>query len=69
MGQPDLEFGPPFVQRTIEEIIPHVQPAFFVLFQLIDVAVFEDAFGKRQVLCAVVNEQCAFDELAAVKAG
>lgn len=61
LGHPDLDFGPPFVHRAIEEIIPHVQPAFFVLFQLVDVAVFEDAFGKRHVLCAV--------ELAAVKAG
>ena len=47
LGQPDLEFGPPFVQRAIEEIIHHVQPACFVRLQLIDIAVFENAGGER----------------------
>jgi hypothetical protein len=69
LGQPIFEFGPPFVKRTIEEIIPHVQAALFIQFQLIDIAIFEYAFGKRQLLGGVVNEQCAFYELATVKAG
>jgi hypothetical protein len=38
LGQPDLELGPPLVQRAIEEIIHHIQPAFFVGLQLIDSA-------------------------------
>jgi hypothetical protein len=63
-----LEFGTSFLERAIEEIIPHVQPAFYILLQLVDIAVFEHAFGKRQLLCAVVNQQRAFDELATIKA-
>jgi hypothetical protein len=47
LGQPIFEFGPPFVQRAIEEIIPHVQPAPFIRFQLIDIAVFENTSGER----------------------
>jgi hypothetical protein len=39
-----------------------------VCFQCIDVAIFKHAFGKRQLSCATVNEQRAFDELATVKA-
>jgi hypothetical protein len=42
-----LEFGTSFLERAIEEIVPHVQPALFVRFELVDIAVFEHAFGKR----------------------
>jgi hypothetical protein len=48
LGQPGLEIGPPFIQRAIEEIVDYIKPAGFVWFQLIDIAVFENAGGERQ---------------------
>jgi hypothetical protein len=69
LGQPDLEFGPPFGQRAIEEVIHHVQPACFVGLQLIDIAVFENAGSERQLLCGGVDQQRAFHELATIVAG
>src|ERR1700733_4820856 len=69
LGQPDLEIGPAFVQRAIEEIVHHIQTACFVRFQLIDIAVFENATGERQLLRGVVDQQRAFHELATIIAG
>jgi hypothetical protein len=46
-ARPDLEIGPPLVQRAVEEIVDHIKPAFFVRLQLIDIAVFENAGGER----------------------
>ena len=69
LGQPNLEFGTPLVQRAIEEIIHHIQPAFFVPLQFIDIAIFEDAGGERKLLCGVVNKQRAFHELATIIPG
>src|ERR1700677_1812609 len=66
LGQPDLEIGPAFVQRAIEEIVHHIQPACFVRFQLIDIAVFENAGGESQLLCSAVDQQRAFHELATI---
>jgi hypothetical protein len=67
LRQPILKFRPPFLQRAIEEIISHVQPALFVLVQLVDITVFEYAGSKRKVFCVVVEKQRTLDELASVK--
>ena len=40
-----FEFGASF--RVIKEIVSRVKPALSVCFELIDVAIFEHAFGKR----------------------
>jgi hypothetical protein len=69
LGQPNLELGTSLVQRAIEEIIRHIQPAFFVPLQFIDIAIFEDAGGERKLLCGVVKKQRAFHELATIVPG
>jgi hypothetical protein len=69
LGQPDLEIGPPLIQRAIEEIVDYIKPARFVWFHFIDIAVFENAGSERQLLCGVVDQQRAFHKLATVIAG
>ncbi|MBR1194087.1 hypothetical protein JQ609_32440 [Bradyrhizobium sp. AUGA SZCCT0169] len=67
LRQPALEFGPPFVKRAIEDVIPDEQPSIYVRFQFIDIAVFEHALGKRQLLCSVVDEERAIYKFASIK--
>jgi hypothetical protein len=43
LGQPFLEFEPPLFQGSVEKIVYHVEPAFFVRPKLIDIAVFKGA--------------------------
>jgi hypothetical protein len=67
--QSALEVSSSFLKRAIEDIISNEQAAIFVRCEFVDIAIFEVAFGKRQLLCPIVDEQRAFNELAAVKAG
>jgi hypothetical protein len=63
-----FEFRSPLRQGAFKEIIPQIQPPLFILLKSINIAVYEDALGKHQVLGVLVNKQCALYELAAVKA-
>ena len=51
----------------MKNIVSYVQCTSFVRLELVNVAIFERAFGKGQLFGAVINEQRAFDELATVK--
>jgi hypothetical protein len=58
---------PAFPPAGDRKIVPQVKATLFVRVELVDVAVFENAFGKRQLRCFVVDKQRAFDEFAMIK--
>ena len=66
MSQPIIEFEPPLFDGAIKQIILHVEPAFFICYELIDIAVLKNATRKCELLCGSVDKQCALHELAAV---
>jgi hypothetical protein len=41
LGQPNFDFSAPLIQRAVEEIVHHIQPARFIRLQLIDIAVLK----------------------------
>jgi hypothetical protein len=61
------EVSSPFLKRAIEDIIPNEQAAIFVRREFIDIAIFEVALGKRQLLSFVVDEERAIHEFASIK--
>jgi len=69
LSEPSLEIGSLVLQRSIEEVIRRVKPAGFIRLQVVDIAVFENAGGKRQLLSGLIDQQRAFYELAAIIAG
>jgi hypothetical protein len=67
LRQSALEVSPPFLKRAIEGVKSDEQPATFIECYFIDIAIFEDALGKRQLLRSVVDEERAIHEFASIK--
>jgi hypothetical protein len=64
--QPGFEFGLPFDQRAIKEIVFGKETVFFVRLQFLDMTIFEHAGRERQLFCFLIDQECAFHELAAI---
>ena len=45
-----------------------MQPPRFILWQLVDITVLENAISEYKLLCCAVDQQGAFQELAAIMA-